>query len=288
MTSWSRISAPSRAPAPPRFVQAACPATQEGHGADRPVRRRLLFRLHGRRPGRGGVAQGRRGRGLALGVRRQGRVHHRAGRARAAAAPPSRCISTTTTRNILEPDRIRADRQDLFRPYRAADRARRRRQGRDRSTPPRRCGRGPKARSRRSNTRNSITTSRINSTSRGSPCTPRRKARSNTPACCSCPRRKPFDLFDAERKTKVKLYVRRVFITDDAPELLPPYLRFLRGVVDCEDLPLNVSREMLQNNPMLARMRGQIVQARARRAREEGQGRARRTTPSSGTISARC
>jgi molecular chaperone HtpG len=73
------------------------------------------------------------------------------------------------------------------------------------------------------------------------------------------PGSKPFDLFEPERKHRVKLYVRRVFITEDAQELLPPYLRFLRGVVDSEDLPLNVSREMLQNNPMLTRMRGQIV-----------------------------
>ncbi len=73
------------------------------------------------------------------------------------------------------------------------------------------------------------------------------------------PGSKPFDLFDPQRKHHVKLYVRRVFITEDAQELLPPYLRFLRGVVDSEDLPLNVSREMLQNNPMLRRMRGQIT-----------------------------
>ncbi len=73
------------------------------------------------------------------------------------------------------------------------------------------------------------------------------------------PASKPFDLFDPVRKSRVKLYVRRVFITDDCPELLPPYLRFLRGIVDSEDLPLNVSREMLQNNPMLAKMRGQIA-----------------------------
>ncbi len=73
------------------------------------------------------------------------------------------------------------------------------------------------------------------------------------------PGAKPFDLFDPARKNRVKLYVRRVFITEDAQELLPPYLRFLRGVVDSEDLPLNVSREMLQNNPMLVRMRGQIT-----------------------------
>jgi molecular chaperone HtpG len=72
------------------------------------------------------------------------------------------------------------------------------------------------------------------------------------------PETKPFDLFEPERKTQVKLYVRRVFITDES-EMLPPYLRFMRGVVDSEDLPLNISREMLQSNPMVARMRRQLT-----------------------------
>lgn len=73
------------------------------------------------------------------------------------------------------------------------------------------------------------------------------------------PSSKPFDLFDPKRAHRVKLYVKRVFITDSAEGLLPPYLRFLRGVVDSEDLPLNISREMLQHNPMLAKIRAGLT-----------------------------
>jgi molecular chaperone HtpG len=73
------------------------------------------------------------------------------------------------------------------------------------------------------------------------------------------PSMKPFDLFHPDRKHCVKLYVRRVFITDTCEEVLPAYLRFVRGVIDTEDLPLNISREMLQHNPLLAKIRHGVI-----------------------------
>jgi molecular chaperone HtpG len=69
------------------------------------------------------------------------------------------------------------------------------------------------------------------------------------------PAKAPLDLYQAEYKTGVKLYVRRVFIMEDAKELLPQYLRFVRGIIDSEDLPLNVSREILQQNKILTSIR---------------------------------
>lgn len=69
------------------------------------------------------------------------------------------------------------------------------------------------------------------------------------------PKRAPMDMYRADYEAGVKLYVKRVFITDDNKELLPPYLRFVKGIIDSEDLPLNVSRELLQENRILANIK---------------------------------
>lgn len=73
------------------------------------------------------------------------------------------------------------------------------------------------------------------------------------------PTMRPWDLYDPGRKHAVRLYVKRVFITDQVQNLIYPWLRFLRGVIDSEDLPLNISREMLQNNPVVSKIRNGVT-----------------------------
>tara|TARA_B110001454_G_C12720442_1_gene434469 strand:- start:2382 stop:4247 length:1866 start_codon:yes stop_codon:yes gene_type:complete len=73
------------------------------------------------------------------------------------------------------------------------------------------------------------------------------------------PKTAPFDLFQVDNQAGVKLYVKRVFITEDDKELMPSYLRFVRGIIDSEDLPLNVSREILQQNRILAKIKSNSV-----------------------------
>ena len=69
----------------------------------------------------------------------------------------------------------------------------------------------------------------------------------------------PFDLYDPERRSRLNLYVNRVFITDNCDGLIPKWLRFLRGVIDTPDVDLNVSREMLQQNPVVTKISKAVV-----------------------------
>jgi len=92
------------------------------------------------------------------------------------------------------------------------------------------------------------------------------------------PSKAPMDIYFSDYRPGVKLYVKRVFITDSDRDLLPPYLRFIRGVIDTEDLPLNVSREMLQQNRILARIKSASVKkilSELQRLAEDGEGYAK-------------
>ena len=81
----------------------------------------------------------------------------------------------------------------------------------------------------------------------------------NYKALLYLPTNQPMDLFNSERKNKIKLYVQKVFISDECDEIMPNWLRFVPGIVDSQDISLNISREMLQNNPVIAKIKKGIT-----------------------------
>ena len=139
------------------------------------------------------------------------------------------------------------------------DEARRRNPSRsappNRSTPPARSGGAPNPNSRTRTTRSCTSRSPATGKIRSSGSTPSAEGSLEYTTLFYIPSKAPLDLYQAEYKGGVKLYVKRVFIMDDAKELLPQYLRFVRGIIDSEDLPLNVSREILQQNRVLTSIR---------------------------------
>ena len=221
--------------------------------ANRPVWRRLLCRLHGFAD-KVTVVSRKAGEdaSLAVGQRRPGRVRNRRGASEQVAAPISSCISRRMPRSSwrrraisaiitkysdhialpITAHRGRQERKDQP-GRRAVDplQVRDQRRAIPRFLPPRR------ARLRRAV---------------GHACISRAEGKIEYTGLVFIPATKPFDLFHPDRKQSLKLYVKRVFITDHCEgSAAASWLRFVKGLVDSEDLPLNISREMLQQNPVL-------------------------------------
>ena len=246
-------------------------------GTDRPVRHRLLLDLHGRRQGQAAHPQGRRKRGHPLGVERRGHLHHRIRRRRPAghlrhAAPQARGRRGPAARLHRRSGRSGSSSRSTptSSPGRSGWRSS------DGPRPPRRAARTtvtvetetlnsmkalwarPRTRSPTRSTRSSTSTSpRLGRSARGHPDEGRGHLRVPGAAVHSVARAvRPVH---ARAKTGVQLYVKRVFIMDDCEQLMPEYLRFVKGVVDAQDLSLNVSREILQQDRQITAIRRRLT-----------------------------
>ena len=253
-TRWPRRWAPSRAPARAPSWSGSRPPRTATARVHRPVRHRLLFGVHGRRPRRRDHAPGRQRRGLAVVVRRQG--HVRSAPAAGADAPKR---GTRVVLHLMDDAKSYTERYTLERMVKA--------QSGHVPVPisivekpgaePKELTDGtalwtkPKAEIKPEEYNDFYRSVAGQFDEPAMTVHYRAEGRQEYHALAFVPGSRPFDLFDQDRNGRVKLYVQRVFITDEA-ELLPRYLRFVRGIVDSADLPLNVSREMIQESPLLA------------------------------------
>ena len=253
---------------------------QKASAADRPVRRGLLLGLHRRRPGRGALAQGRASR-AASGVRweseRRRGVHGRDRRAvpRAAprvtlhlkadakefadAVPPARLIRRYSD-HIGFPVRMRKEGEASLE-YEVVN------QAKALWTLPRTEIKDEEYREFYQYLAHDFTDPLAWSHNRV-------EGKREYTSLLYIPGRAPFDLWQRDAARGLKLYVRRVFIMDDAEQFLPLYLRFVKGVLDSSDLPLNVSRELLQQDPEVEAIRGGLTKRVLDLLATPGQGRA--------------
>ena len=244
----------------------------EGRPPHRPVRRRLLFVVHRRRQGDGAHPARRRRRraGRALGVGRRRRIRRRDG-GEADARHRGHAASREGQDDLLVGLQAALDHPQVLRPHRPADpdaeggvegrQEAEGRRGRDGQPGVRPVGASEGRNHATSSTRSSTSTSATTSSDPLAWTHARVEGRQEYTQLLYIPARAPFDLWDRDARHGIKLYVRRVFIMDDAEQLLPAYLRFVRGVVDSNDLPLNVSREILQESKDIEAIRGGCTQA---------------------------
>ena len=215
-----------------------------------------------------------------MGVGRRGRVHRRDGR-QASARHRRRSCTCAKAKTSCCPASSALDHPQVLRPHHVADPHEEGEVGRgqegERARPTRtrqvnqarRCGRGRSARSRKSSTRSSTSTSRTTSSRRWPGRTRKVEGNRNTRSCSTCPRARRSICGTATQRRGIKLYVRRVFIMDDAEQLLPVYLRFVRGV-STRTTCRSTSRARSCSSRATSKRSGGVGQARARPARRPG------------------
>ena len=241
---------------------------QEGFEPDRPVRGGVLQCVHGGGSRRGGFAQGQRSQGVALGQRWQDGVRDRTGGARTARAQRCCCTSTRKARSTpiaggcrrLSRSIPTTSRFPIFLTYDKSEWDEKEKKSTKKRVTEQVNAASALWRRPKSELKDEDYKELYKSIAGGwdDPLFwfhTKAEGSLEYTTLFYVPSKAPLDLYQADYKGGVKLYVKRVFIMDDSKELLPQYLRFIRGIIDSEDLPLNVSREILQQNRVVTSIR---------------------------------